>query len=437
MALHPLEVGRRGSIERVVEPLEVIVGAVKARRLWGARSTALSGGGVARTTLDFYSDAPGSYSRTLDETGIHVVTAGRRAERVRVLGVDGSSRRFSTPYGSLALATVALTYGPLPLLDYPPLGYDYPIRCEPAQPFIAAYAALGVRHELVATESPAGYPYEPPPLDGSEGRGGYTLADLEDEDRTRLETLGLRVAVREAREGDVVLLDGPLYQRPWAQEVRRSPHLRDDWRVLTRERVEVLEEGAGGRVAVVGSVKRLGRSRLLVRVHDAVCDRLGLDAVPPQDNDQAEIIQLASLYVEENGLSGLRPLLLGPLLLRPPDELKSEFGVDVPEIVYSYVVVPRLPYRGSLDVPCGVFRLEVLKEVYDSEGLDAFFRALSEGVTQGPQLPPAQAFADARCRRTSRALFELLCRLALAEGLELSRETLLEYYNRAGEEYAE
>jgi hypothetical protein len=39
MALHPLEVRgeRRGSMEKVVEPLEVIVGAVKARKLWGAR----------------------------------------------------------------------------------------------------------------------------------------------------------------------------------------------------------------------------------------------------------------------------------------------------------------------------------------------------------------------------------------------------------------
>jgi hypothetical protein len=425
-------------MRKVVEAMETVVSAVKARRLRGARLAAPGDGGVVQPTLDYYSDAPDSYSRPLDETGIHVVTAGRRAERARVLGVDGSSRRFSTPYGSLALATVALTYGPLPLLDYPPLGYDYPIRCEPAQPFIATYAALGVRHELVATESPAGHPYEPPPplSSSEEEKRGYALADIAHEVRTRLETLGLGIAVREAREGDLVLLDGPLYQRPWTREVRKSPHLKDDWRELTRERVEVLEESADGRVAVVGSVKRLDKSRLLAKAHGTMCDRLGFDAVPPQDNDQAEAIQLASLYVEENGLSGFEPLLIGPLLMRPPDELKSDFGVDMPEIVYSYVVVPRLPYCGSLDVACGVLRLEVLKEVYDSEGLDVFFQALSEGVTQGLQLPPAQAFADARCRQTSRALFEHLCGLALTEGLELSYETLLEY-NRAGEEYAE
>jgi hypothetical protein len=134
-------------MRKVVEAMETIVSAVKARRLQGARLAAPSDGGIVQPTLDSYSDAPDSYSRPLDETGIHVVTAGRRAERARVLGVDGSSRRFSTPYGSLALATVALTYSPLPLLDYPPLGYDYPIRCELSQPFIAAYAALGVQHE--------------------------------------------------------------------------------------------------------------------------------------------------------------------------------------------------------------------------------------------------------------------------------------------------
>jgi hypothetical protein len=99
---------------KVVEAMEAIVSAVKTRRLRGARLAAPGDGGVVQPTLDYYSDAPDSYSRPLDETGIHVVTAGRRAERARVLGVDGSSRRFSTPYGSLALATVALTYGPLP-----------------------------------------------------------------------------------------------------------------------------------------------------------------------------------------------------------------------------------------------------------------------------------------------------------------------------------
>jgi len=98
--------------------------------------------------------------------------------------------------------------------------------------------------------------------------------------------------------------------------------------------------------------------------------------------------------------------------------------------------LPQLPYSGSLDAPCGVLRLEVLREVYDNKGLDVFFRALGEGVMQGLPLPSAQAFADARCRQTSRALFEHMCSTALMEGVELTYDTLL-VYNRAGEEYAE
>jgi len=62
--------------------------------------------------------------------------------------------------------------------------------------------------------------------------------------------------VREAREGDLILLDGPLYQRPWTRELQKSPHLKDDWRELTRERVETLKESSDSRVAVVGSVKQ-------------------------------------------------------------------------------------------------------------------------------------------------------------------------------------
>jgi len=415
------------------EAIEVGVKTLRERKTRGERLNAPGDSGI-----DWFSDAPDSFSQTLSETGVHVVpTAGGRTRGTGILGVDGSSRRFSTPYGSLALATVALTLGPLPLVDYPPLGYEYPISCGLTEPFIAAYATLGVKHNLIATESPAGHPYEPPlSLGGSEGgREGYALADIAHEVRTKLETLGLKIAVQAAEKGSLILLDGPLYQRPWRHEVRRSPYLKDDWRELTRERVEVLREASERDIAVVGSVKRLDKSSLLVKAHGSLSGCLGF-TLPPQENDQAEVIQLVSFYVKKGKLNGFEPLLVGPLSMKPSEELKVEIGVDMPELVYSYVVLPQLPYSGSLDAPCGVLRLEVLREVYDNKGLDVFFRALGEGVMQGLPLPSAQAFADARCRQTSRALFEHMCSTALMEGVELTYDTLL-VYNRAGEEYAE
>ena len=420
------------------EAMEIVVKTLRERRKRGERLSAPGDSGIEWITLDWFSDAPDSFSQTLSETGVHVVpTVGNRARGTSILGVDGSSRRFSTPYGSLALATVALTLGPLPLVDYPPLGYEYPISCGLTEPFIAAYATLGVKHELIATESPAGHPYEPPPsLGGSEGgRKGYALADIAHEVRTKLETLGLKIAMQAAEEGSLILLDGPLYQRPWRHEVRRSPYLKDDWRELTRERVEALREASKRGIAVVGSVKRLDKSRLLVKAHGSLSSSVGF-TFPPQENDQAEVIQLVSFYVKKGKLNVFEPLLVGPLSMKPSEELKSEVGVDMPELVYSYVVLPQLPYSGDLDAPCGVLRLEALREVYDSENLDVFFRALEEGVMQGLPLPPAQAFADARCRQTSRALFEQMCRTALMEGVELTYDTWL-VYNRAGEEYAE
>ena len=420
----------------IIDAVETVVRTIRTRKLQGARLNVLSDSSVVQLTLDYY--LTDFYSDTLNETGVYVIKViGRSVQEYCILGVDGSSRRFSTPYGSLVLATVSLAYGPLPLLDYPPLGYEYPIRCELTQPFIATYEALGVQHKLIATKSSAGHSYEsPPPLSGLErGSRGYTLAEIAHEIRTRLETLSLEIAMQKTEKRDLILLDGPLYQRPWTRELQRNPYLKEDWKELTKERVEVLEKSAWSSVAVVGSVKRLDKSRLLVSVHEELKRHLGLN-FPQQDNDQAEAIQLIYHYVKNHNFSGSEPLLIGPFSMSPSERIRNEAGCAVPEIIYSYVVVPSLPYTGNLDGACGVLRLEVLKEVYDREGLDVFFRALSEGIMQGLPLPPAQAFADARCRQTSRVLFEYLCGAALKEGVELTYDTWREY-SHAGEEYAE
>jgi hypothetical protein len=426
-------------VREVVEVAEVVLRAIRERKLRGERLD-VPGREGEQTSITWFLDDPNSPSEVLDETGVYKIpVAGGRAWGQSVLGVDGSSRRFSTPYGFLVLATVALALGPLPLFEYPSMGYEYPVRRVLSEPFAATYESLGVKHSLIATRSPAGHPYEPPPLSSSPEEGGssegYTPAEVAHEVRTRLETLGLKVSVEELREGSLVILDGPLYQRPWGSDVSRNPYLRDDWRELTRERVEVLEEASRSGVVVLGSVKRLDKSRLLVRVHWSLSEALGLNC-PRQENDQAEAVCLASLYVKKHGLRGLSPLLIGPLKARVSDPLKKQLGIEPPEYVYSYVVVPQLPYNGYLDVPCGVLRLEVLSEVYESEGVEVFFRALSEGFTQGPPLPIAQAFADAFCRQSSRNLFNYLCSRALTEGIDLSYDTQLAF-SRAGEEYAE
>jgi hypothetical protein len=417
----------------VVEAIQEAVMRLKERRDRGEHISAPSDSGI-----DWFLDAPDSSSKLLDETDIYEVPMKwEPVQGSQMVGVDGSSRRFSTPYGSLVIATVALTSGPLPLIDYPPISYEYPVRVELTSPFMATYKTLGVEHDLIATESPGGHLYEPliSPSSSEGGVKGYAIADIAHEVRISLETLGLKIAVEVVPDKSLILLDGPLYQRTWSREIRRNPYLRDDWRELTKERIEVLKKASEDGFIVLGSVKRLDKSQHLVKIHGSLLGKFGLP-FQPQENDHAETIFLASLHVRKRKLSGYGPLLIGPFSLNPSQDVKNEVGIDIPEIIYSYVVIPQMPFTGDLNTPCGVLRLEVLRSDYEKEGIKVFFRALSEGIRQALPLPIAQFYADYRCKRTSKAFFDHICRTALMEGVELSYETWLTF-NQVGEEYAE
>jgi len=422
------------------EVLRFATSILRIRKYRNFKMSAPEESGIEWSTLDWFSDAPNVESEEVDETGIHKVPMLRDMPATRVIGVDGSSRRFSTPYGAFVIATVAVALGPSLFVDYPPLEYEYPVRWELKTPFVATYASEDIgKHGLITTESPADHPYFPPSSSSVSGStsGGYSLAEIAHEVRTGLETLSLRIAASIGHAGSLILLDGPLYQRPWKLEVRKSRYLKEDWAKLTEERVNALREAYGRRIAVVGSIKRLDKSRLIVKAHGTLIKALNLfSAFPPQENDYAEAVQLVRAYVAQHSLRGLEPLLIGPLRMVPPAKLQDEIGAETPEIVYSYVVIPLLPYNGSLDkTPVSIIRLEVLDEVYEKEGLGVFFRALSEGFTGNPLLPRAQVIADARCKYTSRRLFEQMCMYALAEGVELSYNTLMALH--AGEIYAE
>ena len=222
----------------------------------------------------------------------------------------------------------------------------------------------------------------------------------------------------------MAIIDGPLYQRPWGRDIFRSEQLKRDWGELTRRRIEVLERARGEGVIVAGSVKRLDKSRLLVRAHGSLAGTLEI-VYPPQDNDQAEAVALARRYIKERGLKDFRPLLIGPLKMRPPQNLAKDLGIDPPDIAYSYIVIPHLPYRGSLEGHCSVLRVELLWDTYEglcSRSVDVFFLLAAEGFVR-LGLPPAQDFAHRRCNKLSHALFEEMCRRALSEGIDLTYDT--------------
>jgi len=389
--------------------------------------------------IDWFLDVADSNVQPLNNSGIYFVpTKQEPVLEDRLVAVDGSSRRFSTPYGSLAIATVAVSFGPLPLIDYPPVQYQYPVDVKLESPFIVTYNSLGIQHKLIATESPGGHPYEIPVTVGTseETNKGYALADMAHEIRTSLETLGLKIATENIPGVSFVLLDGPLYQRTWTHELYTNPYLKDDWKELIRERIEVLKSAREKGVIVAGSVKRLDKSQHLVKIHASMLRRLGLKLFPPQENDQAEAILIARQYVEKHKMKDYRPLLIGPFSLSPSPTVKTEMGIDIPDVVCSYLVVPRMPFMGDLDTACGVLRLEVLRSDYEEKGMDIFFRIMEEGIHPTLPLPIPQFYADYRCKRTSRAIFEQMCKTALIEGVDLDYNTWLTF-SQTGVEYGE
>jgi len=399
--------------------------------------------GSYNTTLDLFADQPES-SEPLPESGIHALSMSTSpTSRTYILGIDGSSRRFMTPYGGFALATVAVTLAHVPVLDYPPLHYEYPLDLHSREPqaYIATYEGLRAESPYVTTTSPGGNPFLED-TSSSGQKGGYALADMAHEIRTELETFGLHLSIELAEalsrslgsspgRNFLLLLDGPLYQRPWKAEVLRTT-LAEDWKVLTERRVKVLERARERGVPVVGSVKRLEKSTFLVRIHGTLMGYLG-EPFSKQGNDFAEVCALLRSYIRKRNLTGYDAFLVGPFLIRARN-LGVPEEVNAPDIVYSYLAVPVLPYTGgSEDVSFNVLRLELSKDQYDKFGFDIFKEVLNEGFLTSLGLPVPQASADRRCKDTSRAIVESAAEIAFRMGVEISYETRMEILGNLGE----
>jgi len=381
------------------------------------------------STIDWFSDEVEA-SEDLSDSGIHMLKYDEIiGSSACIIGVDGSSRRFSTPYGGFALATGSVTWGPLPIGDYPPLGYIYPFEIPIKKPFISTFSSVleleGENSICITVTSPSGFPYE------EEGEKEVSLADMAHEIRTTLETYGLEIATKGLEylsindEYRIVILDGPLYQRPWKRELMRSPILRADWKVLTEERVKVLKSLWQKGIPIVSSVKRLEKSRFLVHIHGTLMNYVK-NPFPKQDNDVAEAYALVDEYVRENNLKGMDPLLIGPFLIRP-SALGVPEEIEVPNIVYAYLIFPVLPYNGRLDnVHKYILRLEVMEEVYNKYGMEIFKQCLHD-ISPYKGLFTSQYYVDSRCRACSRVLFVYTCREAMNMGIELSYDTRLHF----------
>ncbi|PCN51123.1 hypothetical protein B6U99_00650, partial [Candidatus Geothermarchaeota archaeon ex4572_27] len=274
----------------------------------------------------------------------------------------------------------------------------------------------------IRCRSPAGHPYD----------RYYNRSQIMDELRTSLETFGLSVAPQLAAvarevsgaEEAVCLVDGPIYHTPSLVREERDDVEKyvEAWASMIRSRLAVLRE-VGGLVAVAGIVKRVERSRLLVRCGEfaaMVHSRLGVE-IAKLGNDLSAVDYLARVaYQRLPSDHPMMPIRIGPFVARPESLGLGRLVKGAPPKYFVYIAAPRHPYHyGWIDV----FRVEAVGQLGERiEELASLVAASSLGIG----VPAPIAAADRRCREVARSLFLYAYRAARGR-LTLTRETEIEF----------
>lgn len=328
-----------------------------------------------------------------------------------VIAIDGSSRVIDTAYAFSAIATVSLVserFGVL--LDYPHLWFNYPIVLRSKPPFIGiAPEAPNIKLKLpyYATQrSPAGYLYDV----------NYNRNQIVDEIRTNLENYVLLDGAVKASllnifglKHRLILIDGPLYHTPAVFISNAERKYKESWKILIRNRVKAIQENLNHGLTVVGIVKRIEKSVIMIRSYDYVSEAskiLNVD-LSKTCSDLAAIDTIYH-YSKKKGLieAPLKPLIIGPFRINP-----SWAYINLPKIpekIVAYTIIPKHPY---LDVGYKVFRIEVPLEAYEKYGSIIFEWIVGDAVLTSSALPYSLILADMRCRKWSATLLLYISRL--------------------------
>ncbi|RLG84341.1 MAG: hypothetical protein DRO40_01505 [Thermoprotei archaeon] len=360
-----------------------------------------------------------------------------------IIGVDGSSRVVDTPYMFIGIASVTACSRILgEVLDHPPLPAKYilpPLRI----PFIAISPdTVEIEDKLkgigeIITHSPAGVPYTP----------DYNKSLILDELRTSLETkmiihIGLnnKILMKYVREKElVILLDGPIYPVPnLFKQHYNLLHTRtpgkgklDDyiasWREILIQRfyaIKLLEEN---NIPVLGVVKRLESSRLLIASnYKSLLLEQGI-SLGDLGNDQA-LINMVIRYLISNDVlkQPYKPMIIGPIIIPAESTYINHYIHEVPDKIAYYVIIPFHKY-GEERIHYSVFRIETTKrssKIINDAGMNAYDIAIHDSLFYGTTLPSSILIADKRSKVLSRSFANILARDLEARGIPLTYDTI-------------
>jgi hypothetical protein len=345
-----------------------------------------------------------------------------------IISIDGSSYTAQSPFASVAIATAAVCAEPFgELIDYPPAPFDYPARVRTVRPFLAVCPHSKVslsspNSSAITIKSPSGDPYD----------YTYNSRQMTDEIRTGLENFLLGDAcshvaqtIRQSTSKQVlIVVDGPIYATPPLLKYSGKAILRyqNAWIRLIEERLRSIEQCMKVDVPVVGVVKRIERSRLLVKSADyvnQVKNLLNVDITTL--NDQAAITVLIERALSQGIIqTPHKPLVIGPLKAPAAGLGVSGKIPNAPDKVFCYVAIPSHAYEPQY----GTFRLETTSQIFDSMGKDSHFgEIVGDTVEYQSLLPGCIVRADNRCGRWAKSIFKMVCQSIVEGGLGLTYST--------------
>ncbi len=367
-----------------------------------------------------------------------------------IIGVDGSSRAIDTPYAFIGLATLSIYSNMFrELLDHPPLPIKYAlppldtpfIALSPDLPeeFIENISFNMARTPYVTLHSPADTLYT----------RDYNKSVILNELRNNLENHGLEHLALQVDETcrvfgskPVIFVDGPVYPVPnifkqhynlLILKIVKKGRIDDyvaSWKTLLEHRISSIYKLERQGVPVIGIVKRLESSRLMISSKDFMDKAREQYGIPIGDmgNDQALIDMLFRILVSKGFIhQPFKPMVIGPFKIPSSTTYIDKYvSISVPDKIAYYVIVPRTRFGSMLRyivyrVESTLESIEILRDSYRVELYDAVLR---DSIGSGTMLPLTILYADKRCKKLSRSIAKILAGDLEARGIPLTYDTI-------------
>ena len=359
------------------------------------------------------------------------------------VGLDGSSRAIDTPYMFIGLASTSIFSSILgEVFDHPALPAKY-LLPKMNTPFIAIAPDFHLDNveknleQYVYLRSPAGVLYDK----------SYNKSLILDELRTCLEnkTIGHLAnnidylnKVLNKYYYLTVLIDGPIYPVPilfkqhynmLTKNLPSRGRLDDyvvSWKEILKHRIEVLSLLEKQGIPVIGIVKRVETSRILLSTRNYI--ELAKDNnvwIGDLGNDQAFIDTLIKAFIRKGVLRQPHKVMyIGPIYIPPEATYLNHYLDYVPEKIVYYVIVPVNKY-GKEVFMYTLFRIEVTSNTHKILGDNNILSiVLQDSVFYGTTLPISILYSDKRSKKISRSLANIIARDLERRGIPLTYDTI-------------